>query len=220
MKKNKVLKILAIIVLLISIEGTAIAAITGVVNVDTVRVRKEPTTESGIVKLVSIGDEITIISKENNWYKVKISGKEGYIRSDLLTIEGDVTLNGETEDNNSSNSNENSNQTEDPNMNTGGDSTEKNPNENTSNNGELSSEITTNNGLQDKTISVIKTYEEVSVGQTIRLQEEVKIKILPLANSSNIEKIQADVQVTILEVMNKWCRIETLDGLSGWIRID
>ena len=60
MKINKVLKILLSIVILINIGTSAIAATTGVVNKDTVRVRSKATTESGIVALVSIGDKVTI----------------------------------------------------------------------------------------------------------------------------------------------------------------
>ena len=61
MRKNKILKTFIAIILLISLETAAIAAGAGVVNVDTVRVRKKATTDSGIVVLVSIGDKITII---------------------------------------------------------------------------------------------------------------------------------------------------------------
>ena len=96
MKKNKIFSIF-IIILLLSV-GTSVIAATGVVNTETVRVREEATTNSDIVALVSIGDKVTILGEENNWYKVKVKDQDGdtvngYIRNDLLTVDGEVEPN-------------------------------------------------------------------------------------------------------------------------------
>ena len=109
MKKNKILKIFVAIALLISIETSAIAATTGVVNVETVRVREEATTDSDIVKLVSIGDKITITGEEGNWYKVKVGKVVGYIRKDLLTVDGEIVKVDDEENSSDSNQQEPSN---------------------------------------------------------------------------------------------------------------
>ena len=71
----------------------------------------------------------------------------------------------------------------------------------------------------DKKISTIKLLEGVSVGAKIKLTDDTKIKILPSANSSNIAELQANTEVTIIEVINRWCRIEAGDNI-GWVRID
>lgn len=214
MRKNKLLKTIIAIILLISIQTAVIAASSGVVNVDTVRVRKKATTDSAIVALVSIGDKITIIGEEDNWYKVKAKDNEGntvqgYIRKDLLTVEGEITTSAPVEEpekpveNNDDNTDEKPIQTEEPNTNV------ETPNEN--------NDVTVERN--DKTISVIKTTGNISVGQKVQLSEDLKIKILPLANSSNIAKVQANTEVTILEVINSWCRVETGEYV-GWVRID
>jgi uncharacterized protein YgiM (DUF1202 family) len=214
MRKNKLLKIFIAIILLISIQTAVIAASTGVVNVDTVRVRKKATTDSAIVALVSIGDKITIIGEEDNWYKVKAKDDhgntvQGYIRKDLLTVEGEITTSAPVEEpkqpveNNNDNPDEKTNQAEEPNTNV------EMPSEN--------NDVTVEKN--DRTISIIKTTGNISVGQKINLSEEVKIKILPSANSSNIAKLESNTEVTVVEVINKWCRVETGEYV-GWVRID
>ena len=57
------------------------------------------------------------------------------------------------------------------------------------------------------------------VGQKMQLEAETKIKILPSANSSNIASLSANTEVTILEIINSWCRIEAGENV-GWVRID
>ena len=71
----------------------------------------------------------------------------------------------------------------------------------------------------DKKISTIKVSEGVSAGAKVQLASETKIKILPSANSSNIAELQANTEVTIIEVINRWCRIEAGENI-GWVRID
>lgn len=233
MKTNKIIKIFMAIVFLISFETSVIAVSTGVVNTDTVRVREKASTNSSIVALVSIGDKITITGEEGNWYKVKVDGEEGYIRKDLLTVDGKVTEEIPTENNNNNqvtsaeNNNENSNGTTSKVDETN--ATTENPTqaENTNNTNE---DVTggetgaTNASISieknDKTISTIKATGGLSVGKKVQLTEETKIKILPSANSSNIAKLKANTEVTVLEVINSWCRIETAEGACGWVRID
>jgi len=238
MKKNKILKIFVAIVLLISLETSAIAATTGIVNTDTVRVRNKPTTSnSKIVTLVSIGDKITITGEENNWYKVKVDGKVGYIRKDLLTVDGKITEIKEEPEKNETNGqkpSENKPTIENP---TQSEKPEEVPGETTGQENQVENEIPTNGEVVDegttgetssdgkevengdKKISTIKVSEVVSAGAKVQLASETKIKILPSANSSNIAELQANTEVTIIEVINSWCRIEAGENI-GWVRID
>lgn len=56
------------------------------VNVEqTVNVRKQPNTSSEVITNLSRNDEVTVISEENNWCKVKVDGKEGYIAKKYLS---------------------------------------------------------------------------------------------------------------------------------------
>lgn len=213
MKKNKILKIFVAIIILISINSTAIAT-TGIVNSDTVRVREKPSTakDSEIIGLVSVGRKVTIIGEEDNWYKVKATDDhgnniEGYIRKDLLNVEGNLVIEEPRENN--GNSVQEPNQIEQP-------SQGEEPNEEEKTNNDNSAVIEKN----DKSISKIKSTEGVSVGKKLEITGEIKIKILPSANSNNIAKIEANTEVQVLEIINKWCRIETAEGVCGWVRID
>ena len=187
MKKNKILKIFVAIVLLISLETSVIAATTGVVNVDTARVRNKPSTSnSKIVTLVSIGDKITITGEDGDWYKVKVDGEVGYIRKDLLTVDGKTIDAEEEPDSADSNQEEpsanetttqNPTETEKPEEVTGETTGQETPADNdvtqdeTPSNGETSS-----NGVEvkdgDKTISTIKVAEGVSAGAKVQLTSE------------------------------------------------
>ena len=194
MKKNKIFSIF-IIILLLSV-GTSVIAATGVVNTDTVRVREEATTNSDIVALVSIGDKVTILGEENNWYKVKVKDQDGdtvngYIRNDLLTVDGEVepnTTNEGTEE-----------QTEKPVSGEvideleGTDVMEEEPTEENTNQEPTGVTSNVTSGKADKTISTIKMTPGATVGTKIKLTEETKIKIVPSANSTNIAKIEANI---------------------------
>ena len=234
MKKNKILKIFIAIVLLISVKTSAIAATTGIVNTDTARVRNKPsTTNSKIVTLVSIGDKITITGEENDWYKVKVNGMEGYIRKDLLTVDGKTAEKNEQKPSSNQqtttekpvqNPIKNENQEAEKDKTTGKDTTIKNEIQtngevvNEGNTGETTAEgKNIENG--DKNISTIKVTEGLLAGVKVKLTKDTKIKILPSANSSNIAELQADTEVTVVEIINSWCRIEAGDNI-GWVRID
>lgn len=257
MNKRKLFIIFIMIVFIVSVETASLAVIKGTVNTETVRVRKEATTDSSIVKLVSIGDKITVTGEAGDWYKVKVDDVTGYIRKDLLDLdEGYPSNNGSqneepenndklTENGNSNgseagssneNSGENAGQGQEGNggsNNQGGNSQENNSGENQNggqgeNNPETGNENTENLNQnqetpmgEDKTISTITLNEqEKEVGAKKNLSSNVKLKILPLANSNNILSVTANTEVTIVEIINSWCKLETAEGESGWIRID
>ncbi|MCR5430815.1 MAG: SH3 domain-containing protein [Eubacterium sp.] len=52
-----------------------------------VRLRAEASTDSDIVDELSKGTEVTIISNEDDWMKVKTDSEEGYINKDYLSAE-------------------------------------------------------------------------------------------------------------------------------------
>ena len=229
MNKRKLFIIFIMIVFIVSVETASLAVIKGTVNTETVRVRKEATTDSSIVKLVSIGDKITVTGESGNWYKVKVDDAIGYIRKDLLDLEEDYPSNNgsqneqpENNDKPTENGNSNGSEAGSGNENSGenggqGENNSNPENENTEN----SSQNQRTPMGEDKTISTITLNEqEKEVGAKKNLPNDVKLKILPLANSNNILSVTANTEVTIVEIMNSWCRVETAEGESGWIRID
>ena len=91
MKKVKIITLIAIIYIgLILINTQVYAASTGKTINDTTRLREKASTSSSTVTLISINQEVEIISQDGDWYKVKYknNGKtySGYIRSDMLDI--------------------------------------------------------------------------------------------------------------------------------------
>ena len=218
MNKKKLFIIFIILIFILSIETVSIAVIKGIVNTETVRVRKEATTDSDIVKLVSIGDKITVTGESGNWYKVKVEGITGYIRKDLLDLDEEFPSTDGNDNKPAENNNDNGNSNVDEGS-AGNENTDTKSNEDNNENTSLENPNTIMG--EDKTISIITlSQEQLTVGAKKKLESEVKLKILPLANSNNILTVSADVEVTIIEIMNSWCKVETVEGESGWIRID
>lgn len=86
MKKTlKILGIVLILIVLLEAYNFAIAA-TGKVNESNIRMRKEPNTKSDVIKNLYKNDEVEVLEKTGDWYKIKYEGKEGYMRSDLVDI--------------------------------------------------------------------------------------------------------------------------------------
>lgn len=62
--------------------GTRIAT----VNTTTLYVREEPTTESSVVGMVPISDQLLVIEEMDGWVKVNIEEGDGYISTDYVTL--------------------------------------------------------------------------------------------------------------------------------------
>ena len=84
-KKAKIgLIILAFIILTIS---TKVYATNGKANQETVRMREEASTESSVVTLISLDEEVEVLSEEGEWYKIKYKTYTGYVRKDMLDVD-------------------------------------------------------------------------------------------------------------------------------------
>ena len=100
---KKVFLILLIIWLLYFVNSYAA---TGTITTEGARVRREANTESDIVTIVYNGETVEIIEKEGIWYKIKYGESIGYIREDLMNVEGEITTSTQTpEDSNVSGEN-------------------------------------------------------------------------------------------------------------------
>ena len=96
MKKVKIITIIAIIYIgLIFINTQVFATSKGKTINDTTRLREKASTSSSTVTLISINEEVEIISEDGEWYKVKYTsnGKtySGYIRNDMLKTDSKET---------------------------------------------------------------------------------------------------------------------------------
>lgn len=93
MKNSKKLILTIIVATLVSqIVMSVSYATTATVITETLRVRKAPTTDSNILRNLDAGDEVEVISKEGDWYKISFGGYEGYIAADYVKVNGEVPL--------------------------------------------------------------------------------------------------------------------------------
>ena len=67
------------------------AANTGKVIVETAKLREQANTDSKVLELASQGDEVEILSEENEWYKIKYKNITGYLRKDLVQLNNETT---------------------------------------------------------------------------------------------------------------------------------
>lgn len=201
MKKFKVSMLACVAMITIS---TLSFGTTGTVNTDTARVRSEASSEGTIIDLLSIADKVEVIEESGEWYKIKTGDKTGYISKSLIDVEGAVektdakTTTEETVAQSTTAENATAENTVAENTTVTENSTETNI------------EATTTE--TDSNTNVIK---ESFVG---KLSSEVTIKILPSINSTDIAKIEKDTEITIAEIINDWCHIET-SKFSGWARV-
>ena len=159
---------------------------------DNVRMRKEASTDSSVVETLNTSHEVTVLSKEDNWYKVeaKVGGKtlNGYIREDLLDIreENDGKDNGQNNEQDSNNDESNSQK-----------------------------EIENVAAKADK-LEQAKNINNIKEGYVAKAEKKLQIKLLPTINSEYVDEINQGTEYKVLEVISKWCFIET-EKQSGWI---
>lgn len=58
---------------------------TGTITKSDVNLRESPSTSSAVVAILSRNASVEVLGFENDWYHVSVSGKTGYVRSDLMT---------------------------------------------------------------------------------------------------------------------------------------
>lgn len=186
-------KVITIFVIcIIGIYTQSLAATKGIIKSETVRLREKATTESSIVALMSLDEEVEILGEENGWYKVEYKDKTGYASKEYIEATQENNTAESEEEKNEENKQDETNTTE---------NNEANTNENTS----------TDIVEGSKEENIIK---EAFKG---KISSEIKLKILPLINSSDIQTLQKDTEITVKEIINDWCYIELNDG-AGWVR--
>ena len=181
-----------IIIMTLFFINSSFAANTARINVETANLRETANTDSRILKQLPKNQEVEIIEKNGDWYKVKVNKITGYLRGDLLNIKEETVESntGGEEPTETNTSEENTNQTQ-----------EQQENEQAEN-------YTT------------KLEENLIVeGATKSISEDTKLKIVPAINATDIIEVKKDKEVTILEKINGWVCVET-QITKGWIRED
>ena len=169
-------------------------ATTGIVNTDTLRLRKSNSTESSIITLLSIDEKVEILERtENGWYKVKyIDSKtnnayEGYVSGDYIKVKEEIkTQPTNPSEENKTSEGENKNQPEE-------------------NNNIPSDEEGTKESVEESTTKIINKSE--------------KIYKIPLINSNTIDILENDITVEVATEINGWSYVIG-DNLEGWVRTE
>lgn len=93
MLRNKICKVAYMTTLLSVFPFCAAFGATGEIDGNAVRLRKEPSTDSKIIMLLEKGKKVEVLSKENDWYKIKVSQSTGYVSESLIkNVSEDVTV--------------------------------------------------------------------------------------------------------------------------------
>jgi len=189
------IKNIAIIILMTTLFimiGTKAFATTGEINSKEANLRKQPNDKATILDIVYKGDEVEILEQQEGWYKVKAKtslGKvTGYISANSIDVQEETKEPNKVEDNANTEMPEETNQVTPPKE------TEQ-----------PTTEITQG----------VTTLKEIQENNQYALQQELSVKSLPLINS--IEKAKLKGNITVIEIINDWARIES-DVDSGWVR--
>ena len=195
--------------------------LTNNANADTVRIttetlnlREEPSTNSDIVAQISIGEECDVISEEGDWYEVEYGEYTGYISKEYAElVDGSTNTSNETSDN--TNTVDENNSGDNTGDNTGDNSNSEN---NTDNNSGTSTENDNNEVDASNETNTNNSGNQTSTSTTVtgRITQNTTIKIVPLINSTTIENINANDEVTVIAQINNWVYIQT-DEVSGWV---
>lgn len=103
-KKNSILLVVCTVILMFTAGSMAGCSVketvsdesvysAGVVSTDTgaLRVREEPDRDGSIISLLPNGEEITILSEEDDFYKISLQDEdgtvEGYVRKEYVIVE-------------------------------------------------------------------------------------------------------------------------------------
>ena len=197
-KKSKIGMI--ILALIISIFSTKAYATNGKVNQETIRMRKETSTDSSIVTLISLNEEVEILSEDGEWYKIKYKTYTGYVRKDMLDVEGKTTTV-------SSNSNEQANETN---------STPNTTTENNETTDNTTNETVNTTSRNENTNTSEEGKQTIETGYVGAISSKLELKLVPSITSSNVNTIEENSKITIKDTMNKWSYIET-EEKAGWV---
>lgn len=187
MKKTlKILGIVLILIVLLAAYNFSIAA-TGKVNENNIRMRKEPNTTSAIITNLYKNDEVEVLEKTGDWYKIKYEGKVGYMRSDLIDITSGTVVDAAVAA-----------------------STAPSPTT-TQTAGTTTTEITTSTTAETATSSATTAEKK-----EYTLKVDTSIKTYPVMYARNKMDVKKGEKVEKKEELGKWIKVKK-DTSEGWI---
>lgn len=197
MRKQVVIGMLVILASLLMICNFSMAQ-TATVNTDTLKLRKEASTDSTILELLNQGQKLEILEKSGDWAKVKVNGMTGYVHMDYIKLQ---------EETNTTNT-----------------QTQNSVNEVVlAENNEIQNTVVENVIVpQEKDTTTEEPQTTVKEEQTYQMREEtlrsdVEVRILPLINATKMDRLKKETKVMVVDEVSGWLYIQTGE-VSGWIR--
>ena len=175
---NKIIAtVVVIMMILFNSMAFAVEVTNGTVNTETLRLRKEASTDSIVLELLSKDDKVEILEEKGEWYKVKFKDYTGYVSKEFITKSGEVKSSTSTSSETKSNE---------------GEDTQKSEND-----------ATQSTTTQSTTIqATIDAKEKNAV-----TNESVKVYILPLINSNIVTSLEAKTSVKIVNIAGGWAYV-------------
>lgn len=204
---KKVLLIIAISAAVVSFSNISNAATVKVTG-DTLNVRREASTSSDVIAMLSKDVECELLGEEGDFYKIKYQNYTGFISKQYAEIIGDGNESTSTENNTNADNEENT----ENNQNTSSEQENTASNENTSNTVESNS---SNENIENNTDAT----ENSGIATEKTLSKNTDIRILPLIYASILENSKEDITVLVITEINGWSYIQT-DEINGWVRTD
>lgn len=194
-------KVLLMVLIFIAVVGISNISKATTVRVtgDTLNVRREASTSSDVIAMLSKDVECELLGEEGDFYRIKYQDYTGYISKQYAEIVGNNTETGSAENNTNMENQENTNN-----------------NQNT--NSEQANTVD-NNSNAENTANTTETVENNSTAIKKKLAKNTDIRILPLIYSSVLENNKKDITVLVITEINGWSYIQT-DEINGWVRTD
>ena len=197
---KKILYVIMFCIVFTFVCTNIVKATTVEITTETLNLRKEPSTDSDIVALISIGDECEVLGEDGDWYQVQYGDYTGYISKEYAKV-----IDGDSETGSGSNTPDNSAENETNTVDTENDQTNTEVDNN-------SVEPTNQNEDGENVTTVAQNIKATTTART-------NVRITPLINSSVIDRVANNSEVTIINQINGWAFIQT-DEVSGWVRMD
>lgn len=184
-------------------------AVTGKVNESNIRLRKEPSTNSEVVKNLFLTDVVEILGENDEWYHLDYEGSKGYMKKEF------VTLVGKKEDI--------------PKLNNGNNGNNTNSTKNTTNNNQTENKENSKNNTDKKADTdkkkeenkkEDKKIEEISkITEKIEITEDTVGRTFPVIYALENSKLKKGNKYKVVEEINRWIKIEVKDT-ETWILKD
>lgn len=196
-KKTKVVITIIALCFGLIFVGTKAYATTGKAINDTTRIRKKASTNSEVVAVMTKGEKIEILSEENGWYKVEYkegnSKTTGYVRNDLLDVEGKKKEESKKEE------------VKVEETTTAAEKTEEKAQE------EVQQDVVEETNQEAEVVQ-----EEIEENTELQLATDADLQLLPVIFSCKTGRIVANTKVSVIEVVGNWSRIEA-ENQEGWV---